>query len=61
MTIRRPKKCPRCGSSRVSVKGSKLICRNPACGYENDLNPNRQPEIGRFRARDTTYHSDGRP
>lgn len=34
MKIKRPKKCPHCQSTRVTVYSKKFHCKN--CGYIND-------------------------
>lgn len=34
--MNRPKKCPRCNSSKVLVIGFKFYCKK--CGFLNDLN-----------------------
>jgi len=35
-----PKKCPKCGSGRVLIRGSKFLCQRPGCNFENDLDQN---------------------
>lgn len=49
MPARRPKHCPKCGSSRIHVKGSKFSCK--ACDYVNDAKPAESPEFVTYRRR----------
>ena len=47
--LNRPKHCTSCGSSRVSVNGTKWSCK--ACGYVKDPNPNQEAQFGRYKHR----------
>lgn len=35
--MRWPKKCPECGSTRITADAVTFKCNRPGCGYSSDL------------------------